>query len=281
MNDIGTSIRKLVTAALEEDYAREDFTTGSVITDEIKGEAVIIAGEEGVLSGQACAGEVFKQLDGSLEYAVEVEDGERAGEGEVISRVRGALSRILMGERTALNFLQHLSGVATLTARFVKAVSDTGVNILDTRKTIPGFRLLEKRAVVHGGGINHRGNLKEMILVKENHITAAGGLDAVLDRLDDRMLRKAEIEVCSMEQLQSLKNHPPGRIMLDNFSPVEIGHAVSELNSWGSMRPEIEVSGGITLNTVKDYARPGVDYISVGALTSSAKAMDLSLMVEG
>ena len=168
--------------------------------------------------------------------------------------------------------------MATLAAAFAAAVAGTGTTILDTRKTTPGLRRLEKEAVLHGGCGNHRPDLASMILVKENHIAAAGGLAAVVDRLGDR-LAEAEIEVRSLDELRTLGETPPARIMLDNFDPANIAGALREIDRW-SRRPEIEVSGGVTLENVARYATPGVDFISIGSLTASAPSLDLSLTLE-
>jgi nicotinate-nucleotide pyrophosphorylase (carboxylating) len=280
LNEISNCLGEQVRRALLEDSAWNDRTTETIVEGDIRGEAIITAKESGVISGQKCASEIFLQLDSRVEYNAVIGDGGRVKRGNEISRLEGPIAAILSGERTTLNFLQHLSGVATMTYLFVEVVAGTGVKILDTRKTIPGLRMLEKMAVTHGGGVNHRNTLKEMILVKENHIIVAGGMEAAISRMSDEELKTAEIEVSSLEQLRILSKAIPGRIMLDNFSPEDVKAAISELKSWGGDRPEIEVSGGITIDNIKSYARPGVDYISVGCLTSSAKALDMSLMVK-
>lgn len=274
-------VRSLTAAALAEDAAAGDVTTLALVDEQRRGTASILARTEGTISGQDCAEAVFMHLDPSVSYAAAAGDGDLVGPGDTVARIEGSMRAILTGERTALNFLGHLSGIATLTNAFVERIRDTGVVILDTRKTLPGLRDLEKEAVVHGGGRNHRRDLAGMMLIKENHITAAGGLDHVLAGLNPEELKAAEIEVTSLEELHVLRAKPPGRIMLDNFSPGRLGEALAELEGWGGQRPEIEVSGGIGLDNIRDFARAGVDYISIGSMTSSAPAFDLSLIVEG
>jgi nicotinate-nucleotide pyrophosphorylase (carboxylating) len=280
LEELKGAIRELAERALEEDAAARDLTTNLLVDSNLVGAASITAKAPGVISGQEAAEVVFELIDGSLEYTPVVENGSRVIPGGVVSRVRGSAAAILSGERTALNFLQHLSGIATLTARFVKAVEGTGVKLLDTRKTTPGLRILEKRAVVHGGGINHRFDLEERVLVKENHLTVVGGIDAVLAKLEPDVLKNAEIEISSIDELLMLRASPPGRVLLDNFSPGMLTAALNELKSWGGDAPEVEVSGGVGLESIGDYAAYGVDFISVGSLTSSAPVLDLSLNLE-
>lgn len=236
--------------------------------------------EPGVISGQEPAETAFRLLDGGIEYEKAAYDGSSVPAGGAVARVRGNLGAVLSAERVALNFLQHLSGIATVTAELAARAKESGVVLLDTRKTTPGLRLLEKRAVLHGGGVNHRMDLEGGILIKENHLTAVGGLGVLLDRLDRRTLLSAEIEVSSMEELKLLRRSPPGRVMLDNFEPEILERALMEIKSWGGRAPEIEVSGGIDVSNIEDYARPGVDFVSVGRITSSAPALDMSLSVE-
>ncbi len=271
---------ELVRTALAEDAARKDATSKLLVDAARIGDAVVRAKEPGVVSGHAAAAAVFRTLDPSIVYSAAAPDGERVQKGSVVARVYGHVRAILSAERTALNFLQRLSGIATLAAAFTERVRGTGVVILDTRKTTPGLRLLEKSAVVHGGARNHRADLAAMILVKENHIAAAGGLVEALAKLGSARVRDAEIEVRSLEELRMLKDAPPKRIMLDNFEPALVREAVGEIKGWAVV-PEIEVSGGVNLDTVAAYAVPGVDFISVGALTNRAPALDMSLDLEG
>lgn len=277
MERLREAARAAVAAALDEDAASRDVTTRLLVPQRSRGRAVVVARAAGVISGQEVASLVYERLGGARWTAL-VPDGAEVAAGAEAARVEGALRAILSGERTALNFLGRLSGVATLTAAFVRAVAGTGVRILDTRKTTPGLRLLEKQAVAHGGGANHRSDLASMILVKENHIAAAGGIEAAVEALGDR-LPDSEIEVRSIDELRALSRTPPGRVMLDNFDPARVAAAVEELAGWPA-RPEIEVSGGITLGSAASYAIAGVDYISIGALTSAASALDLSMLVE-
>jgi nicotinate-nucleotide pyrophosphorylase (carboxylating) len=270
----------LVKAALAEDAARKDVTTRLLVEAVRLGDACIRAKAPGVVSGHVPAQEVFKALDPSIAYSAVAPDGASIQRGAVVTRVYGHVRAILSAERTALNFLQHLSGVATAAAAFAARVKGTGVVILDTRKTTPGLRLLEKAAVVHGGGLNHRRDLASMILVKENHIAAAGGLAAVLGKLGAANLAVAEIEVASLEELRALREMPPKRVMLDNFEPETVREAIAELKGWTAV-PEVEVSGGMNLDNVAAFAIPGVNFISIGALTSQAAIVDMSLDIEG
>ncbi|MDD4856637.1 MAG: carboxylating nicotinate-nucleotide diphosphorylase [Candidatus Krumholzibacteria bacterium] len=270
----------LVKAALSEDAARKDVTTRLLVDASRLGDASVRARDIGIVSGQNAALETFRALDPSIAYSAAAPDGSRVQRGTVVARIYGHVRAILSAERTALNFLRHLSGVATLTAAYVAKVNGTGVVVLDTRKTTPGLRALEKEAVVHGGGRNHRSDLAAMILVKENHIATAGGLAAVVAKLGAKHMASAEIEVASLEELRALRETPPKRIMLDNFEPVAVAEAVAEIKGW-TMAPEIEVSGGVNLENVASYAMAGVDYISIGSLTSAAPALDMSLDLEG
>jgi nicotinate-nucleotide pyrophosphorylase (carboxylating) len=271
-------IERSVAEALAEDEVTSDVTTRLLVPDTMEGRAVISSKGPGVISGQECAAEVFRQLGGEVTYEASVPDGSTVSEGTMVADLSGPIGRMLSGERTALNFLCHLSGVATLTAAFAVKVSGTGVRILDTRKTIPGMRALEKKAVVDGGGVNHRHDLASYVLVKENHIAAAGGIGPALEGLGD-FLGGCEIEVTGLDELKALSASPPARVMLDNFSPGLIRKAVRMIDTW-ERRPEIEVSGGMTLGNVSRYAVKGVDFISVGSLTASAPSLDLSLLIE-
>jgi len=271
-------IEGIVERALIEDHARSDVTTKLLVNSKITGKAVIVAKGGGVISGHICARKAFELMDVGVSYRVSVEDGGTVENGATIAVIEGSLRAILSAERTALNFLQHLSGIATLTRKFVDIATSRGIRILDTRKTIPGLRLLEKQAVLHGGGLNHRKDLSEMILVKENHILSAGGFDEMLSRLGES-IAEAEIEVRSIEELKKLNDNPPARVMLDNFSPSGIRRAIEVISSW-SRKPEIEVSGGISLKNIGEYLIDGVDFISIGAITSSAGVLDMTLLVE-
>jgi len=276
---LDNNIAWIVERALREDAAERDMTTGMLVGEEARGRAVIRTRAAGTISGQKCARTVFSLLDGSIAYDAVGRDGSSVGEDEIVVTIEGSLRAILAGERTALNFLQHLSGVATSVRRFARRVEGTGAVILDTRKTTPGLRALEKEAVLHGGGRNHRKDLAGLILVKENHIAATGGLDRVIDLLGSR-IEEAEIEVTSLEELRALRGRHPWRIMLDNFTQGGVREAMEEVRGWDRM-PEIEVSGGVTIESVGSYAALGIDYISIGSITASAPALDMSLLIEG
>lgn len=270
---------EIIRVSLVTDRADEDITTGLVVDKELESSAVILARQEGIISGQEYAARVFSFVDDHIDYSISVADGEKAKPSDTVAEVRGRAASVMAGERTALNFLGHLSGIATMTSLFADRLKGTGITVLDTRKTTPGFRTAEKKAVRDGGGGNHRMNLADYILVKENHIAAAGGLANVIRRLGGR-LREAEIEVDSMEMLGNVLKDPPGRIMLDNFTPGMVAEAAARIAGLGENRPQLEVSGGITLDNVGSYALPGVDYISVGSLTASSPALDLSLILK-
>ncbi len=286
----------LVKYALSEDVGTGDITTLNAIGAGVRARAAIAVQERGVIAGLDVARLTFREADPNLSFKALAHDGEPVEPGTAVAQVMGDVGGILKAERTALNFLQRLSGVASLTRRFVEAVAGTGVTILDTRKTTPGLRFLEKYAVKAGGGENHRLALWDMYLVKDNHIRAAGGLTAAIDRISrtrqgDLLL---EVEVESLEQLREALRPEVDRILVDNRPVAEVKRAVEEVDRWcrahpsGSPRmlpkarrwPEVEVSGGIDLATVRAYAGTGVDYVSVGALTHSAPALNLSLEVE-
>ena len=276
----------LVSAALAEDVGAGDWTTRWTVREGTVGRAEIVARAAGVVAGTRPAEAVFRQLEPGMRVRWDRVDGEGVRPGETVAEVRGALGAILTGERTALNFLGRLSGVATLASRYVDAVRGSGCRIVDTRKTTPGWRRLEKEAVAAGGAGNHRAGLYDMVLLKENHIRAAGGmgpaLDVVIGRADERGL-EVEVEVTSLDELREvLSRSPPGRpdrILLDNMPLQVLEEAVREVRSSESLIPLLEVSGGVTLDSVRRIAESGVDMISVGALTHSAPALDLSLLV--
>lgn len=279
-------VRRLVVEALREDGASKDATTSYLEIGAREIAAEVIARAGGVVAGLGVAGLVFREADPGVRYEPRVGDGARVEDGQTVARVEGRASGILAAERTALNFLQRLSGVATLTARFVERLKGTGVVVLDTRKTTPLFRRLEKYAVRVGGGENHRFNLADMVLVKENHLRALGGVPALRRILETNPATYGvEVEVDSPALLRELLGAPVDRIMLDNFSPRGVAEAVAVLAGYRSRHPEfspsVEVSGGVDLDNVRDFALPGVNYISIGALTHSPPALDLSLEVVG
>ncbi len=281
LRDPETDVAALVAHALAEDVGRGDITSELVVDAEVHGRAVIRAKAEGVISGLRVVREVFRQVDPDLVFEPLVGDSDRVEKASRVAGVTGRARAILTAERTALNFLQRLSGIATLTARYVTAVEGTGARILDTRKTTPTLRWLEKQAVAHGGGANHRFGLFDAMLIKDNHIAAAGGLEAALAGLRGRRPDVPVIvEVCTLEEVRLAATASVDRILLDNFEPEQIEAAVvllDELARTGASRPEIEVSGGVTLESVSRMALPGVNFISVGALTHSAPALDIAL----
>lgn len=271
----------LVGLALAEDVGRGDWTSAWTIADDARGRAVVVAKEPLVVSGLAAAVKVFRTVEPSLRVELRVADGFRARTEDVVLEVEGRLQAILGAERTALNFLGRLSGVATLTRRFVEAVEDTAARIVDTRKTTPGWRYLEKDAVRAGGGFNHRMGLHDMVLVKDNHIAAAGGIEAAIRavRRANTMDLPVEVEVGDLDQLEAALRLGVERILLDNMALPLLREAVRRTHALGENRPELEASGNVTLDTVRSVAETGVDLISVGALTHSAPAADLSLRV--
>jgi nicotinate-nucleotide pyrophosphorylase (carboxylating) len=287
---------QLIKFALSEDVGTGDITSLNTIRSGVKARAAIVAKEPGVISGIEIARLTFREADASLRFRQLVQDSARVEAGVACAQVIGDAGSIFKAERTALNFVQRLSGVATLTRRYVDAVAGTGTVILDTRKTTPGLRFLEKYAVKCGGGENHRLALWDMYLVKDNHIRAAGGITPAVDRI--ARTRQAdlllEVEVESLDQLAEALRPDVDRILIDNRTVPEVRAAVEQVDRWcaehppdsprlrpGARRwPEVEVSGGIRLENVRAYAETGTDYISVGALTHSSPALDLSLEVE-
>jgi len=275
---------RAIMLALEEDRYTGDITTMATIEDGQMGSAVVRAKEDGVVAGLDAARQVFAACDPSLSVVLHCADGERVKKGAVVMDVRGPLAPLLLGERTALNFMQRMSGIATKTREFVDRIAHTGARILDTRKTAPGFRYFDKEAVRIGGGVNHRFGLFDMILIKDNHSDASGGIGPALNRA--RMFRekhqldvKIEAEVRSLDELSSALAARPDRILLDNFSLDLMREAVEYVHSMPN-RVELEASGNMSLHTVCEVAETGVDFISVGELTHSVRALDLSMTID-
>ena len=272
------SIGPSVAAAIAEDVGAGDVTAALIDADEVAG-ATIVARDSLVLSGEAWVDEVFRQLDESIIVDWYLGDGQRAEAEDVVCKLVGPARPLLSGERTALNFLQTLSATATQTARFVDAVAGTGAKILDTRKTIPGLRLAQKYAVTCGGGHNHRVGLFDAILIKENHIKAAGSIAAALQRAqqqgEDLLI---EVEVENQAELLEALDAGATRILLDNFSVGELEAAVATNRSYGYLAAELEASGNVTLDNVRQIATTGVDFISIGSLTKNIAAADLSML---
>lgn len=268
----------LIDLALEEDRGPGDWTTRWTVPARTRVQATITAKDNGVIAGVALAAAVFLRMDPRVDFDVLAGDGDAVKAGDPVVRVVGPGRAILTGERTALNFLQRLSGIATMTRRFADAVAGTGARILDTRKTTPGWRALEKAAVRAGGGDNHRAGLYDMVLIKENHAAIAGGIAEAVRRVKDQNTKRLPItaEVHSMQDLEEALTAGVDRVLLDNMSTqtiTEISRRVRKLRP----RPLIEASGNMTLDRVADVAAAGVDFISVGALTHSAPVLDLSL----
>ena len=272
------SIGPGVAAALAEDIGAGDLTASLIDTDAVVG-AQIIARERLVVCGEAWVNEVFRQLDDSIIVDWYIGDGGMAETDDILCKLVGSARALLTGERTALNFLQTLSATATTTAGYVKALEGTPARILDTRKTIPGLRLAQKYAVRCGGGHNHRTGLFDAILIKENHIKAAGGIGPALKAAAEKHGDvPIEIEVESNDELLEALDAGAARILLDNFSLDELRRAVTMNREYGYIAAELEASGNVTLATVRQIAETGVDYISTGALTKNIAAVDLSML---
>jgi nicotinate-nucleotide pyrophosphorylase (carboxylating) len=269
------AVKDNVRRALAEDIGIGDVTTLATVPAGLGAEAILLCKEEGVIAGVEVVREVFAQVDKRIEVVFFFNNGERIRPGDEVAKISGPARGILVAERTALNFLQHLSGIATLTFRFVAAVDGTHVRILDTRKTTPGLRALEKAAVKCGWGENHRMGLYDMVLIKDNHIAACGSLhEAVKIAGQPHGDLKIEVECNTLALLkEALGIDGIDRIMLDNMSLDVMREAVKLVGG----KVELEASGGVTLETVRDIALTGVDFISVGALTHSVKALDISL----
>lgn len=273
-------VEHLIELALAEDIGSGDVTAEYFVPAECRARAFAVVRQDGVTSGVTVAARVFASIDPDLQVEVLVPDGSQVVAGAMLMRIEGSARSILTGERTALNFLQRLSGVATLTARHVAAVKGTGARILDTRKTTPGFRLLEKQAVLHGGGTNHRIGLYDRAMVKDNHLVAEGGVEALqasIRRLKaDRPDVEVELEADRIEQVREfLAMEGVDHVLLDNMPPEQLSEAV--LLRGERRTPRFEASGGITLKSLRKIAETGVDFISVGALTHSAPALDIAL----
>jgi nicotinate-nucleotide pyrophosphorylase (carboxylating) len=268
---------ELIDQALAEDVGEGDVTTALLVPEGATGRAVLTQKAPGALAGLRVAEAVFHRVDPTLRWHAHVEEGVWREGGGLVAEVAGASRSILTAERVALNFLQRLSGVATLTARYVREVSGTGARILDTRKTTPGLRVLEKQAVLAGGGHNHRSGLFDAILVKENHAAMAGGVgEATRRALAAAGGLPVEIECSTLDEVRDALTAGAPRILLDNMTTDRLREAVALVAG----RAELEASGGVSLDTVRAIAETGVDFVSVGALTHSAPALDVSLILE-
>ena len=280
-------VRRSVKAALEEDIGPGDITSMSLIPDEVNGRGYMVVKGEGVVAGLIVAVEAFHLVDPRISFVPKVADGQRASPGTIIADVAGPAARILSAERTALNFVQRLSGIATLTAQAVELVNSGArgqrvPRILDTRKTTPGLRLLEKYAVRCGGGSNHRLGLYDAVLIKDNHVRVVGGAAQAVSRARAAVgpFVKIEVEVTTLDEVQAVmaadRDGWPDVVLLDNMSPAQMSEAVGIIGR----RAKVEASGGVTLANLREVAATGVDYISMGALTHSAKALDISLEID-
>lgn len=268
-----------VQQALDEDVRDGDHTSLAALPEDKLGEAKLLVKENGILAGVEVGVEILRQVDSSLQVEVFIEDGKQVEVGNVVLIAKGKIHSILKAERLVLNVMQRMSGIATRTAEYVKELEGTGARVLDTRKTTPLLRFLEKRAVVIGGGVNHRFGLYDMILIKDNHVDYAGSVSAAVNNAVDYKKRtgidiQIEVEIRNFEELKELLQCTGvDRVMFDNFVPDDVRKAVQLVDG----RLITEASGGITLETIRSYAMTGVDFISVGALTHSVKSLDLSL----
>ena len=271
-------IDDLIKLAFAEDIGDGDHTTLCCIPATEMGKSQLIIKEDGVLAGVEMARRVFKAFDPELKMTVFIEDGAEVKKGDIAFVVEGKVQSLLQTERLMLNIMQRMSGIATTTRKYVKQLEGTKTHVLDTRKTTPGMRMIEKEAVRIGGGMNHRIGLFDMILLKDNHVDFAGGISKAINRAHEYLNEKGknlkiEIEVRNFDELEeALQTGGVDRIMLDNFTPENTREAVRRVAG----RVELESSGGITFDTLRDYAECGVDYISVGALTHSVKSLDMS-----
>lgn len=268
----------LIDLSFSEDIGDGDHTTLCCIPEDAMGKSKLLIKEEGILAGIRVAKQIFHRFDPTMEIEVFIEDGAHVKPGDVAMVVSGKVQSLLQTERLMLNVMQRMSGIATMTDKYVKRLEGTKTRILDTRKTTPGMRMLEKEAVKIGGGVNHRIGLFDMILLKDNHVDFCGGISNALDRCaqyqkEKGLNLKVEIEVRSFKEIEEVINHGGAdRIMLDNFNLKNTQKAVEMIGG----KFEVESSGGITYETIRDYAECGVDYISVGALTHSVKGLDMS-----
>ncbi len=277
-------LRKLIAIWFDEDIRDGDHTSLSCIPADAQGCQQLIIKEDGILAGVEVAKEIVNYFDPECRFEQFLHDGDQVKKGDVAFRVYGKELSLLQIERTMLNVMQRMSGVATTAHRYQSLIADTGCHVLDTRKTTPGLRYLEKEAVALGGGMNHRIGLFDMILLKDNHVDFAGGITAALTRARDYCKAKGkdlkiEIEVRNDAELaEALSTGIPDRIMLDNYTPAHTVEAVKTIREWekSHRKMEIESSGGITIDTLRDYALTGVDFVSVGALTHSYKSLDMS-----
>ncbi|MEM8860184.1 MAG: carboxylating nicotinate-nucleotide diphosphorylase [Chloroflexota bacterium] len=272
----------LIKMALAEEIGDGDVTGNATIPAEQIISGRMIAKQEGIVAGIGIASLVFKMVDPQIDFIPEISDGDSVSKGSVIARFTGPGRSLLQAERLALNFLQRMSGIATLTHQFMQAMAGTKAIILDTRKTAPGLRYFDKLAVRSGGGQNHRIGLYDMVLIKENHIAAAGGITSAVKRVreHDTQSRPIEVEITNLEEFREALALKPDRIMLDNMSLADMRTAVEMRNAAQGSPVMLEASGNVTLETVAEIAKTGVDFISSGSLTHSVMALDISMLVD-
>ena len=271
------STQHLIEIALKEDIGPGDITTDNLIDPQLKGKGIIIAKEPLVVAGLDVAKQVFQYLDSEVIFISDYNDGDVVKNGNTLANVNGRLRALLSGERTALNFLQHLSGISTLVRSYVSELSHKNIRLVDTRKTTPGWRVLEKYAVRVGGAYNHRIGLYDGVLIKDNHIAAFGGIKKAIDHIRTQIshLLKIEVEVSNLDQVKEALAANADVIMLDNMTIKQIKEATAFIDK----RAVVELSGGITKGDLKSLADTGVDIISVGALTHSARCVDISMQI--
>lgn len=271
-------IRKIVMSALKEDMPLGDITTDNIVMEGDTSKAEFLAKQDAVIAGLDVAKYVFELLDSNVSFISFIKDGDKVSKGDIIAEVSGSTRALLKGERTALNFMQRLSAIATMTNRYVNIVQGLPVKITDTRKTTPGLRLLEKYAVSAGGGSNHRFSLSDGVLIKDNHIAAAGGITNAVERVRNSIPHtvKIEVEVESLEEVREALECRADIIMLDNMSNAQMAEAVKIINN----RALVEASGNMSEETIYDVALTGVDIISIGKLTHSANSIDISMNIE-
>jgi nicotinate-nucleotide pyrophosphorylase (carboxylating) len=279
MRIIDPETKHLINLALSEDIGAGDVTSKALVESQAAGQAVIVAKQDGVLAGLPVAKMVFQAVDPTVVFRMLKRDGGRIKNGEKLALIQGKTKGILSAERTALNFLQRLSGIATLTSKYVEETKGTKARILDTRKTTPGLRALEKYSVSAGGGQNHRMGLFDMVLIKENHLKAVGGISRAIVRARSKSRgKKIEVEVRNLNEAREAVESKPDWIMLDNMRIDQMRKAVQLIRS-ASRTIKIEASGNVNLKNVRNIGLTGVDFISVGALTHSAPALDMSLIL--
>jgi nicotinate-nucleotide pyrophosphorylase (carboxylating) len=276
--NISNTVEKLIDAGFSEDIQSGDITTDLLIPADKKSTATMVAKAEGIVAGLFVAELVFKRIDPNIQFVIEKNDGDKVKPGDLICTIKGSYRALLTGERLALNFLQRMSGIATETAKYVEAIKEYPTQILDTRKTVPGLRLLDKYAVKAGGGTNHRIGLYDMVMIKDNHISVAGGIRNAVMAIKPNISAdiKIEVETTNLIEVQEALDAGADIIMLDNMDNSTMSEAVKLING----KAKVEASGNMTLKRLKEVAATGVDFISIGALTHSVTALDISQKIK-